>query len=61
MLGLSIFNCICFSGFIYQESVRMVILENPPVYNIIFIVEGTANVGAYFDHLKSAYILPALE
>jgi Mediator complex subunit 25 von Willebrand factor type A len=39
----------------------MVILENPPVYNVVFIVEGTANVGAYFDSLKGAYILPTLE
>jgi hypothetical protein len=39
----------------------MVILENPPVYNVVFVVEGTANVGAYFESLKTTYILPSLE
>lgn len=32
-----------------------------PICNVVFVVEATANVGAYFDGLKSAYVLPTLE
>jgi len=39
----------------------MVIFDGVPVSDIVVIVEGTANVGAYFDGLKTAYILPTLE
>jgi mediator of RNA polymerase II transcription subunit 25 len=38
----------------------MVVFEGP-VYNVVFIIEGSANVGAYFDNLKSSYIQPTLE
>ena len=31
------------------------------VSDVVFVVEGTANVGAYFDGLKTSYILPTLE
>lgn len=39
----------------------MVVYEGAPVSDVVFVVEGTANVGAYFDSLKTAYILPTLE
>jgi len=39
----------------------MVVYEGAAVSDVVFIVEGTANVGAYFDSLKTAYILPTLE
>ena len=31
------------------------------VYDVVFVVEGTANLGGYFDVLKSSYIIPTLE
>jgi len=31
------------------------------VYDVVFVVEGTANVGAYFDNLKSLYVVPTIE
>ena len=40
----------------------MVVLpETQTVSDVVFVVEGTANVGAYFDNLKQSYILPTLE
>jgi len=39
----------------------MVVFDGSRVSDVVFIVEGTANVGAYFDSLKTAYILPTLE
>jgi len=39
----------------------MVVFDGSVVSDVVFIVEGTANVGAYFDSLKTAYILPTLE
>ena len=39
----------------------MVIFDGAAVSDVVFIVEGTANVGAYFDGLKTSYILPTLE
>lgn len=39
----------------------MVKQEARAVSNVVFVVEATANVGAYFDSLKSVYILPTLE
>lgn len=33
----------------------------PPVYDVIFIVEGTAYVGGYYDSLKPSYIIPIVE
>jgi len=39
----------------------MVIFDGAAVSDVVFIVEGTANIGAYFDNLKTAYILPTLE
>ena len=39
----------------------MVVYDGTAVSDVVFIVEGTANVGAYFDSLKTAYILPTLE
>ncbi|WAR01131.1 MED25-like protein [Mya arenaria] len=38
----------------------MVALDKPPV-DVVFVVEGTANLGAYIDDLKTNYILPTLE
>ena len=38
----------------------MVVLDKPPV-DVVFVVEGTANLGAYIDDLKTHYILPTLE
>ena len=32
-----------------------------PVSDVVFLVEGTANFGAYLDTLRSSYILPTLE
>jgi len=32
-----------------------------PVADVVFVLEGTANLGAYIDELKEAYILPTLE
>ena len=31
------------------------------VYDVVFVIEGTANLGGYFDSIKASYILPALE
>jgi len=31
------------------------------VYDVVFIVEGTASLGGYFDSLKSSYLTPTLE
>jgi len=39
----------------------MVVFEGTAVSDVVFIVEGTANVGAYFDGLKTSYISPTLE
>jgi len=39
----------------------MVVYDGTAVSDVVFIVEGTANVGAYFDNLKTSYILPTLE
>lgn len=39
----------------------MVVFDGAPVSDVVFIVEGTANVGAYFESLKTSYILPTLE
>ncbi|ELU05747.1 hypothetical protein CAPTEDRAFT_200045 [Capitella teleta] len=43
----------------------MVVIENnaptPTTYDVVFVVESSANVGAYFETLKSSYILPAIE
>jgi len=39
----------------------MVVFEGTAVSDVVFVVEGTANVGAYFDGLKTSYILPTLE
>jgi len=39
----------------------MVVYDGTAVSDVVFIVEGTANVGAYFDSLKTSYILPTLE
>jgi len=39
----------------------MVVSDGSVVSDVVFIVEGTANIGAYFDSLKTAYILPTLE
>ena len=35
--------------------------EASPVNDVVFVVEGTANLGPYFDGLKSSYILPILQ
>ena len=34
---------------------------NATVYDIVFVVETTANLGAYIEQLKASYIQPALE
>lgn len=34
-------------------------IQNPS--DVVFVVEATANLGAYIDVLKEAYILPSLE
>ena len=43
----------------------MVVIENTPpapaTYDVVIVVESSANVGAYFDTLKASYILPAIE
>lgn len=33
----------------------------PPVYDVVFVVEKTANLAAYLETLKSSYIVPTLE
>lgn len=38
----------------------MVVLDKPPA-DVVFVVEGTANLGTYIDDLKTHYILPILE
>ena len=35
--------------------------NNSTVYDIVFVVETTANLGAYIEELKKSYIQPALE
>ena len=44
-----------------ESTSTMVVFEGTTVSDVVFIVEGTANVGAYFDGLKTSYILPTLE
>ncbi|KAL3841340.1 hypothetical protein ACJMK2_019499 [Sinanodonta woodiana] len=40
----------------------MVVFDNMnSLFDVVFVVEATANMGAYIDELKSAYIIPALE
>lgn len=31
------------------------------VADVVFVIEGTANLGPYFDSLRKNYILPAIE
>ena len=31
------------------------------VYDVVFVMEGTANMGMYFDGIKQNYIMPTLE
>ena len=35
--------------------------EGSPPADVVFVVEGTANLGGYFDTMKSQYIAPTLE
>ena len=35
-------------------------IQNPPVYDVVFVVEGTAKLGGYFESMKTSYILPTL-
>lgn len=45
----------------------MVLTANPtqqdedPVYDVVIVVEKTANLVPYLEELKTAYIIPALE
>ncbi len=39
----------------------MVIANESTVYDVVFVVEGTASLGGYFDAIKTNYILPTLE
>ena len=41
------------------RELRMVAFDRPPA-DIVLVVEGTANLGAYIEDLKQNYILPAL-
>lgn len=43
-----------------QNSSNMVVSEWP-VADVVFAIEGTANLAAYVDQIKSHYILPILE
>lgn len=38
----------------------MVALDKTPA-DVVFVVEGTANLGAYIEDIKTNYILPTLE
>ncbi|XP_035674488.1 mediator of RNA polymerase II transcription subunit 25-like [Branchiostoma floridae] len=29
--------------------------------DVVFVIEGTANLGAYFNNLKTSYIIPTVE
>lgn len=31
------------------------------VSDVVFVIEGTANLGPYFESLRKNYILPAIE
>lgn len=31
------------------------------VCDVVFVIEGTANLGPYFESLRKNYILPAIE
>lgn len=31
------------------------------VADVVFVIEGTANLGPYFESLRKNYILPAIE
>lgn len=44
------------------------VLMDPPtkpganqVADVVFVIEGTANLGPYFESLRKNYILPAIE
>lgn len=34
---------------------------NSQVADVVFVIEGTANLGPYFESLRKNYILPAIE
>lgn len=34
---------------------------NNQVADVVFVIEGTANLGPYFESLRKNYILPAIE
>ena len=38
----------------------MVAFDRPPA-DVVLVVEGTANLGAYIEDLKQHYILPTLK
>lgn len=39
----------------------MPFIENNKVYNVVFLIESSANLGSYFDLLKKTYLLPIVE
>ena len=39
----------------------MVVLDQTTIYDVVLILEDTANLGGYYESLKKNYIQPALE
>lgn len=39
----------------------MVVLNEKPLSNVVFVIEGSANLSSYFEQIKLTYICPTLE
>ncbi|MEQ2228783.1 Mediator of RNA polymerase II transcription subunit 25 [Ilyodon furcidens] len=56
---------ILFSSFLGMNSAAVMEPPSKPVSNqvadVVFVIEGTANLGPYFESLRKNYILPAIE
>jgi len=52
---------IVLKQFTYKSTVIMVVGPEDKIADVVFVVEGTANLGGYIDVLRDQYILPTLE
>lgn len=37
------------------------VVQEKPLADVVFVVEGTANLSSYMEILKQTYIIPTLE
>lgn len=54
------FSLLCCAKPPNCRELRMVV-NDWPIADVVFVVEGTANLSPYVDSIKSNYILPTLE